>query len=98
MLARWFERKPKQETMVHTASPVGPRVPRHSGGWAQLRKRLETEPDLRLIDVGYTSPANINYLTAMGHSIFLADLVHDACSQNWVCGTDEDGNLEWNVD
>jgi SAM-dependent methyltransferase len=48
-------------------------VPRHSGGWAALRKRLEAEPGLRVIDAGYTSPANINYLTSLGHSVFLAD-------------------------
>jgi hypothetical protein len=58
-------------------------VPRHSGGWAALRKRLQAEPGLRIIDTGYTSPANINYLTGLGHSVFLADLVHDACTGNW---------------
>jgi len=57
-----------------------------------MRKRLQAEPGLRVIDVGYTSPANINFLTSLGHSVFLADLVNDACTGNWVVGTGADGN------
>jgi hypothetical protein len=72
-------------------------VPRHSGGWTALRKRLQAEPGLRILDVGYTSPANINYLTGLGHSVFLADLVQDACTGNWQTGMDEDGNPVWDV-
>jgi hypothetical protein len=62
-----------------------------------LRKRLQTEPGLRIIDTGYTSPANINYLTSLGHSVFLADLVCDAYMGDWRSGTDEDGNPIWNI-
>jgi SAM-dependent methyltransferase len=98
VLSRWFDRKHKNETVATHTSPVGPRYPRHSGGWIELRKRLEAEPGLRLVDVGYTSPANINYLASLGHSIFLADIVHDACSQSWIAGNDEDGNPIWNVE
>jgi hypothetical protein len=72
-------------------------VPRHSGGWAALRKRLQAEPGLRVIDTGFTSPTNINYLTSLGHSIFLTDLDSDACTGNWQMGTDEDGNPVWDV-
>jgi SAM-dependent methyltransferase len=72
-------------------------VPRHSGGWAAVRKRLETEDGLRIIDVGYTSPQNINYLTELGHSVFLANLVNDACTGEWITGKDDDGNDIWNV-
>ena len=72
-------------------------MPRHSGGWAALRKRLQADPGLRVIDAGYTSPANINYLTGLGHSVFLADLVYDACTGNWILGADADGNPAWNV-
>lgn len=97
MLGRWFDKK--QDNAAPTQSPgfTGPRVPRHSGGWAAVRKRLQAEQGLRVIDVGYTSPANINYLTELGHSVFLADLVPDACNGNWKTGEDEDGNAIWNV-
>jgi hypothetical protein len=72
-------------------------MPRHSGGWAMLRKRLQAESGLRVIDIGYTSPANVNFLTELGHSVFLADLVYDACTSDWQGGTDEEGNPVWNV-
>jgi hypothetical protein len=63
-----------------------------------LRKRLESEPGLSIIDIGYTSPTNINYLTGLGHSVFLADLVNDACTGDWQTGTDEDGNPIWDAE
>jgi hypothetical protein len=63
-----------------------------------LRKRLQSEPGLQIIDIGTTSPANINYLTGLGHSVFLADVVHDACTGSWQTGTDSDGKPEWNIE
>ena len=92
----WCDKKQGGSSIA--AGPSGPRVPRHSGGWAALRKRLQAEPGLRTIDVGFTSPANINFLTELGHSVFLSDLVHDACAENWQAGTDEDGKPIWNID
>jgi hypothetical protein len=72
-------------------------VPRHSGGWSALRKRLQAEPGLRVIDTGFTSPSNINYLTSLGQSIFLTDLDSDAWTEHWKTGTDDDGNPIWDV-
>jgi hypothetical protein len=72
-------------------------VPRHSGGWSALRKRLQAEPGLRVIDTGFTSPSNINYLTSMGQSIFLTDLDSDAWTEDWKTGIDDDGNPIWDV-
>ena len=72
-------------------------MPRNSSGWATLRKRLQAEPGLRVIDVGYTSPTNINYLTSLGHSVFMVDLVQDALKGEWQKGTDEFGKPILNV-
>jgi hypothetical protein len=98
VLRTWFDKK--QQTTIAQSSPglTGPRVPRHSGAWSLLRKRLEAEPGLRIIDTGYTSPANINFLTNLGHSVFLADLEADAFGENWITGADEDGNQIWNAE
>jgi len=82
LLNRLFHKKQESSPDAPLAGVSGPRVPRHSGGWAALRKRLQAEPGLRIIDIGTTSPANINYLTGLGHSVFLADIVHDACTGN----------------
>ena len=99
MLSRWFDKK---EESVSTASPpgfTGPKVLRHSGGWAALRKRLgAAKSTFQAIDIGYTSPANVEYLTVLGHSVFVTDLVHDACTGNWQTGVDEDGKPVWNVE
>lgn len=96
MLRRF--KKQDSEAPASSAGLLGPRVPRHSGAWALLRKRLESEPGLRILDIGYTSPANINYLTGLGHSLFMADLVHEAIAVNWQSGEDEEGNPIWNVE
>ena len=77
---------------------TGPRHPRYSGGWSTLRKRLQAEPGLRLLDIGFTSSTNVNYLTGMGHSLYMADLVHDACATGWQIGKDEDDRPILNVD
>jgi len=98
LIRRFFDKKQSGEKSAPTQGLIGPRVPRYSGGWAALRKRLQSEPGLRVIDVGFTSPSNINYLTSLGQSVYMADLVNDACTGNWKKGTDEDGNPIWDVD
>jgi hypothetical protein len=98
LLSRWFERKQENTPGDPVQGLIGPRVPRHSGAWSAVRKRLQAEPGLRVIDNGYTSPANINYLTGLGHSIVLTDMVHDACTNDWQTGTDEDGNPVWDIE
>jgi len=98
LLSRWFGKK--QEELPTASGPglSGPREPRHSGGWSAIRKRLQAEPGLRVIDNGFTSPSNINYLTALGHSIFLTDMVADAWTGNWQKGVDEDGKPIWDAE
>lgn len=98
MLRRWFEKKHDSNPSASAPGYAGPKASRHSGGWSALRKRLQADPGLHVIDIGSTSPSNINYLTSLGHSIFLADLVDDACTGNWQSGTDEDGNPILNVE
>jgi len=98
VLRSWFSKK-QQGTLAQSAPGTsGPRVPRHSGAWSVIRKRLQAEPGLRIIDTGYTSPSNINFLTDMGHSVFMADLEVDAYGENWISGKDEDDNDIWNVE
>lgn len=98
MLGRLFDRQPASGASSSSPALSGPRIPRHSGGWGTLRKRLMTEPGLRVLDVGSTSPTNINYLTSMGHSVYMADLIEDEASQNWITGADEDGKPIWDIE
>lgn len=97
VLRRWFDKKLDNNASASGQSH-GPKIPRHSGGWSALRKRLQAEPGLRVIDAGGTSPTNINYLTSLGHSIFMADPVTEASTGNWQTGIDEDENPIWNIE
>jgi len=54
------------------------RIPRHSSGWVQLSKHLGAKESLRILDIGPTSAGNINFITNLGHSIYMANLVEDA--------------------
>ena len=98
MFSRWFDRKQKDESPDSVTGFTGPRVPRHSGAWAELRKRLLAEQGLSILDVGYTSPANINYLTSRSHSVFLSDPLHDAYTGDWQHGSDEEGKPVWDIE
>ena len=68
----------------------GPRVSRHSSGWTQLRADLRDRESLRVLDIGPTSSTNINLLTGLGHSLYMANLVEEAARPEWKLNpTDE---------
>jgi len=98
LFSRWLKKKQENDPAAPALGTNGPRVPRHSGAWAALRQRLQSETGLQIIDIGTTSPANINYLTGLGHSVFLADVVHDACTGSWQTGADAENKPVWNVE
>jgi hypothetical protein len=62
----------------------GERVPRHSSGWKELQKHLRAHEALRILDIGPTSSTNINYITGLGHSIYMANLVEEAAKPEWT--------------
>lgn len=73
------------------------RVARHSSGWGQLLERLRTEESLRVLDIGPTSSTNINFVTALGHSIYLANLAEDAAKREWLIAQ-QDGSFSFDVE
>ena len=91
MFKLWFDKKQGSAVPPPGPGPTGPRVQRYSSAWCSLRKRVQSEPGLRVIDIGYTSPTNINYLNSLGHSVFMADLDHKACKRNWQIVKNEEG-------
>ena len=98
MLSRWFHKKEPEKSAVPEAGLVGPRFLRQSGGWAALRRRLESEDGLRVLDVGFTSPANVQLLTSLGHSVYLADPVDDAWSGDWSSTDPRTGSQIWQIE
>ncbi len=59
-------------------------MPRHSSAWKDLLKFLKSEQGLRILDIGPTSPTNINFLTTLGHGVYMADVVNEALRGNWT--------------
>lgn len=76
----------------------GPRIARHSSGWSNLKKQLLTESGLRILDIGPTSPTNINLLTNAGHSVYMADLVPDAQRPEWTKKPEDGGDPVFDVE
>jgi len=60
------------------------RIPRNSSGWGKILERMRGEESLRVLDIGPTSSGNINFITSLGHSIYLANLVEDAVKKEWT--------------
>lgn len=54
------------------------RLTRHSSGWDAMMKELQGREGLRVLDFGSTSSSNINLITSMGHSIYMADVATPA--------------------
>lgn len=57
---------------------------RHSRGWADTLEHMKKTEGLRVLDFGSTSPTNINYLTGLGHSVYMANIVQDAAKTDWM--------------
>jgi SAM-dependent methyltransferase len=74
------------------------RSSRHSRGWGDVRSHLQQSESLRVLDFGLTSPANINYLTSIGHSVYMANIVQDATRPEWLKEPEEGGAPEFDVD
>lgn len=66
------------------AAQPGERSPRHSRGWIEVRTYLREAESLRVLDFGSTSPGNINYLTMLGHSVYMANIVQDTAKPEWI--------------
>jgi SAM-dependent methyltransferase len=60
------------------------RIARHSSGWTALGKHLRAAEGLRILDIGPTSAGNINFITNLGHSVYMANLVEDAARPEYM--------------
>ena len=91
MIPSFLKRSSSQGRQNEARAGNGPRVPRHSSGWVALLKHLKEDQGLRVLDIGPTSPTNINFLTGLGHGIYMADLVREAVANEWMRPSPEPG-------
>jgi SAM-dependent methyltransferase len=57
---------------------------RSSRGWGDTLVFLREREGMRVLDFGATSSANINFLTQLGHSVYMANVVEDAAKGDWM--------------
>ena len=57
-----------------------------------------TESGLYVLDIGPTSPTNINLLTNAGHSVYMADLVPEAQKPEWMKKPADGGDPVFDVE
>ncbi len=73
------------------------RVLRYSSGWVKLHEHLRTNPELRVLDLGPTSAGNINFITHLGHSIYMANFAEDAARPEYRI-TNAEGEPAYDID
>jgi 2-polyprenyl-3-methyl-5-hydroxy-6-metoxy-1,4-benzoquinol methylase len=61
-------------------------------------KHLSTEESLRILDIGPTSSTNINYITTLGHSIYMANVVEEASKPEWLIPGEPGEESKFDVD
>lgn len=55
-----------------------------------MLKHMREEESLRVLDIGPTSPSNINFLTGLGHSLYMADIVTEVHRGGWLQAASEE--------
>ncbi len=94
-----FQRtEPNNKQPKRRAGSPAALLPRHSSGWVKILARLKGEPGLRVLDIGPTSPNNINFLTSLGHSVYMADLVEEAVKPEWLIAAREGEPQTYDID
>jgi len=78
---------PGQTTVTATNSQ---RLTRRSSGLGEVSRTLPADEPLCILDIGFTSAANIRYLTERGHKIYSEDLL-DASTDPSLITKDENG-------
>lgn len=54
------------------------RIPRRSTGFHEFTKAIQKPEGQTILDLGPTSPANIEYITQLGHRVYNEDVVSEA--------------------
>lgn len=94
-LSRWFGNK--NSVPSDERKPAQARLLRHSTGLTEFTRIISAVPGLSVLDLGPTSPANIKFLTDLGHKVYNEDVLSEASlPELQVKG--EDGTVRLDVD
>ena len=69
----------------------GQKVSRRSTGFSEFIKSISREQDLKILDLGSTSPANITFMTGLGHRFHQEDLLRLANDKSLVIPNGDNG-------
>ncbi|HKD92458.1 MAG TPA: class I SAM-dependent methyltransferase [Terriglobales bacterium] len=74
-ILRFFRPAPNADPLAQP-SPAQQRITRRSSGFTEFARRIVGQEPLNILDLGPTSPANIEYLTNLGHKVYNEDVLH----------------------
>ncbi len=69
----------------------GERVQRRSTGYNEFIRSISREEGLKVLDLGATSPANITFMTGLGHKFHQEDVLRAATDKSLLIPTAEGG-------
>lgn len=86
---KWFGGSSRQS--VDEDVVPGEKVVRRSTGFNEFIKAISREQDLKILDLGSTSPANITFMTGLGHSFHQGDVLRQANDKSLVIPNGDEG-------
>ena len=70
---------------------VGQRISRRSTGYNEFIKYISRQDVLKVLDLGATSPANITFMTGLGHKFHQEDLLHLSADKSLIVPNGDGG-------
>ena len=96
-ISRWFGKSSNpNENRTPAPAATAPKQLRRSNGLLEFTNTIKT-PGLSILDLGPTSPANITYLTGLGHKVYNEDVLSESAMPE-LHTKDEDGKPRFNLD
>ncbi len=89
---RFFRGGSAAEPEVHSGKRTQEHVSRRSTGFSEFLRAISREPGLSILDLGPTSPRNIEYMIGIGHKVYNEDILRASQDPALALKT-EDGNL-----
>ena len=78
---------------VRGGAPAPPasteRIPRHSTGLGEFTRMLAGQEEMRILDLGPTSPTNIARITGLGHKAYNEDVLLASTAPVYAARTEE---------